>query len=361
MRQHSDGLTPEGAPWHALCMESTVRKTVLAVIVSALAVMPASAQTQQLPDGLYAEIKTERGTILCFLEYQKAPMTVANFVGLAEGTLKANGVAGHKFYDGLTFHRVEKGFVIQGGDPKGDGTGGPGYEFPNETRGDLKHDAPGVMAMANSGPDTNGSQFYITMSAAAWLDGGYSVFGHVVQGMDVVNAIAVGDHMQSVRILRIGSAAAAFVVTQKSFDAMVANATAAIAERGKTSRLAALAQIKKQWPSLTTTQSGLMYEVMKKGSGASPTSTSTVTLNYKGMLLDGTLFADTSAQGGSAQVVTLQKVSIKGWVEALLTMKRGEKRRLIVPPELAFGSRGYANLVPGGAWVVFEIELVDFK
>jgi cyclophilin family peptidyl-prolyl cis-trans isomerase len=337
-----------------------VYKTILAFFVTALAATPAFSQTAKLPDGLYAEIKTERGTIVCSLEYQKAPMTVANFVGLAEGTLKANGAVGHKFYDGLTFHRVEKGFVIQGGDPQGNGSGGPGYEFPNETSADLKHDAAGVMAMANSGPDTNGSQFYITMAAAAWLDGGYSVFGHVVQGMDAVNAIKVGDHMQTVRILRVGSAASGFVVTQKSFDAMVAKATAAIADRKKAARLAALVQIKKQWPSLTTTQSGLMYEVLRKGAGASPAATALATLNYKGTLLDGTLFADTTTSGG-AQPIAIDTISIKGWVETLLTMKKGEKRRLVMPPELAFGSRGIANLVPADAWVVFEIELVDFK
>jgi len=158
-----------------------------------------------LPNGLYAEIKTERGLIVCQLELEKAPMTVSNFVGLAEGTLQVNGKAGKKFYDGLTFHRVEPGFVIQGGDPNGDGSGGPGYAFPNETRGDLLHDAAGVLAMANAGPDTNGSQFYITMRAAPWLNGGYNVFGHVVQGMEVVKAVKPGDHMISVRIIRVGA------------------------------------------------------------------------------------------------------------------------------------------------------------
>jgi FKBP-type peptidyl-prolyl cis-trans isomerase len=166
--------------------------------------------------------------------------------------------------------------------------------------------------------------------------------------------------MQTVRINRVGAAAKAFVVTQKSFDDMVAKATAAVAEATRTARLSALAQIKKQWPGLTTTQSGLMYQVMKKGSGASPSATATVTLNYKGMLLDGTVFADTTKPGG-AQQVALNTIALKGWVEALLTMKKGETRRLVIPPELAFGSHGYPNLVPGDAWTVFEMELVDFK
>jgi peptidylprolyl isomerase len=339
-------------------LEVAVRRSVVVVVLSFLAALPAVAQSKALADGLYAEIKTERGTITCSLENEKSPMTVANFIGLAEGTLKANGVSGRKFYDGLTFHRVDKGFVIQGGDPKGDGSGGPGYEFPNEVRGDLKHDAPGVLAMANSGPNTNGSQFYITMEPAPWLDGGYNIFGHVVQGMDVVTAIKPGDHMISVRIVRVGSAAGAVVVTQQSFDAMVAGVRSAVEDKKKKDRLAALAIIKKQWPKLTTTKTGLMYEVMSKGSGASPAAGATVSVKYKGLLLDGRVFDSTESRGAP---VTFQvdKV-IKGWTEALLMMKRGEKRRLVIPPELGYGDRGYPGVIPANAFLVFEVELVDF-
>jgi cyclophilin family peptidyl-prolyl cis-trans isomerase len=341
-------------------MREAVAVLVAAVFFSLMPASEAIGQSQAFPDGLYAEIKTERGTIICALEFQKTPMTVANFVGLAEGTIAANGAAGRKFYDGLTFHRVEKGFVIQGGDPQGNGSGGPGYEIPNETLPELKHSGPGVLAMANSGPDTNGSQFYITMEAAPWLDGGYSVFGHVVQGMEVVTAIQPGDHMQTVRILRIGSTAGGFVVTQKGFDALVAKARAGVADRKKKGRQASLDLAKKQFPKLTTTKSGLMYEVLKKGSGASPSESATVSINYKGTLLaDGKTIADTSTAG--PQSLQLSRVGLKGWTEALLAMKRGEKRRLVLPPELAFGSQGYSNLVPPDAFVVFELELIDFQ
>ena len=321
--------------------------------------VPAVAQGKALADGLYAEIKTERGTIICQLEYQKSPMTVSNFVGLAEGTLKANGASGRKFYDGLTFHRVDTGFVIQGGDPDGNGSGGPGYAFPNEVRPDLKHDVPGVLAMANSGPDTNGSQFYITMEPAPWLDGGYNVFGHVAQGMDVVTAIKPGDHMISVRIVRVGAAAGAFVVTQQSFDALVAAAKSAVEDKKRKDRMAALEIIKKQWPKLITTKSGLMYEVMAKGSGAdSPAPGVEVSVKYKGMLLDGRVFDSTESRGTAVKF----KVDgvIKGWTEALLMMKRGEKRRLVIPPELGYGARGYPGVIPPNAFLVFEVELIDF-
>ncbi len=324
-----------------------------------LAALPAAAQGAQLADGLYAEIKTERGTIICSLEYQKVPMTVSNFVGLAEGTIKANGAAGRKYFDGLTFHRVDAGFVIQGGDPNGDGSGGPGYQFPNEVRPDLKHDGPGVLAMANAGPDTNGSQFYITMKAAPWLDGGYNIFGHVVQGMDVVKATKVGDHMISVRILRVGAAAGGFTVTQKSFDDLVAKSKAAAVERKKMERKDAISQIQKQWPKLTTTKSGLMYEVLTPGTGASPVATSNVVVKYTGSLLDGKVFDSTDAHGGQPATFQANRV-IPGWTEALVMMKRGEKVRLVIPPELGYGAQGYPGVIPPNSFLVFEVELVDF-
>ncbi|HET6486480.1 MAG TPA: peptidylprolyl isomerase [Spirochaetia bacterium] len=333
-------------------------RRILLPIVFGVTAQLAVAQTPQLADGLYAEFKTERGTFICSLEYQRAPMTVANFVGLAEGTIQANGVKGKKFYDGLTFHRVEPGFVIQGGDPNGDGSGGPGYEFPNETSPLLKHDAAGVLSMANAGPDTNGSQFFVTLAPAPHLDGSYNVFGRVVQGMDVVKAIQKGDHMVSVRILRIGGSAGGFVVTQKSFDDLVAKAKTASTQRHAKERADALSQIQRKWPKLITTRSGLMYEVLAKGSGGSPAATATVTVKYTGMLLDGTVFDSTDQHGGSASL-QVNRV-IPGWSEALQAMKRGEKRRLVIPPELAYGAQGYPGVIPGNAFLVFEVELVDF-
>jgi cyclophilin family peptidyl-prolyl cis-trans isomerase len=317
-----------------------------------IAIVPAFSQDPALPDGLYAEITTDKGTIICSLEYQKAPMTVSSFVGLAEGTIAANGVTGKKFFDGLTFHRVEPGFVIQGGDPNGDGTGGPGYEFPNETSPDLKHDRAGTLSMANAGPDTNGSQFFITLAPTPTLDGSYNVFGYVVKGMDVVNAIQKGDVMRSVRILRVGSAARAFTVTQAGFNALVAGAKAK-------ERSAALALIKKKWPHLITTKSGLMYEVLEKGNGdGSPSPDATVTVNYTGTLLDGRVFDSTQSRGSPA-VLRADRV-IKGWTEALVSMKRGERRMLVIPPELAYGARGYPGVIPPNAFLVFEVQLIDF-
>ena len=170
-------------------------------------------QTTQKPventnEGLYAIITTSKGVIKIKLEYEKAPMTVANFVGLAEGTVKNTAKPeGTPYYDGLVFHRVIADFMIQGGDPTGSGMGGPGYAFADEIHADLKHNKPGVLSMANSGPATNGSQFFITHKETAWLDGRHTVFGFVVEGQDVVDSIAQGDKMTTVRIERVGDAA----------------------------------------------------------------------------------------------------------------------------------------------------------
>jgi FKBP-type peptidyl-prolyl cis-trans isomerase len=314
-----------------------------------LAALPATAAT--LPDGLYAEFTTPKGVIVCRLEYRKAPMTVSNFVGLAEGTIAANGVTGRRYFDGLTFHRVEPGFVIQGGDPKGTGSGGPGYQFPNEISPDLKHDGPGVLAMANAGPNTNGSQFYITMQATPHLDGGYSVFGKVVQGQDVVAKIAKGDRMTSVKILRIGADAQSFTVTQASFEALVAAARAKL-------RATDLAAIAKKYPGLKATPSGLQYRIVKEGSGASPKDGASVTVHYTGWLLDGTKF-DSSKDGGSPATFRIGEV-IEGWNEALKSMKKGETRLLVIPPELGYGERGYPGVIPANAFLVFEVELISF-
>jgi len=328
------------------------RRRGLLVLFSLFAIageVPLSAQS--LADGLYADITTPRGKIVASLAWDKAPMTVSSFVGLAEGTITANGVKGKHFFDGLTFHRVEPGFVIQGGDPRGDGTGGPGYEFPNETSPELKHDRAGTLSMANAGPDTNGSQFFITLAPTPNLDGGYNVFGYVVQGMDVVNAIQKGDRITSIRILRVGAAAKAFLPTDESFAALVAGA-----KTGERKR--ALALIAQKWPHLTTTQSGLMYEILKKGSGGSPPAGARVSVNYTGMLLDGKVFDSTAARGQPA-VLQVDRV-IKGWTEALLAMKRGERRTLVIPPELAYGARGYPGVIPPNAFLVFDVELIDF-
>lgn len=184
---------------------------ILLALFSIIACASAVNPQEGLDDGLYAKIITDKGDMLLKLEYEKAPLTVANFVGLAEGkiynTAKDTDVP---FYDGLTFHRVIGDFMIQGGDPSGNGTGGPGYKFQDEIDPTLKHDRPGTLSMANAGPGTNGSQFFITHKATPHLDGRHTVFGYVVKGQEVVNAIHQGDKIKNIKIIRVGKNAEKF-------------------------------------------------------------------------------------------------------------------------------------------------------
>ena len=178
-------------------------------------------EKNMLADGIYAKFVTARGDIVCILEMEKTPLTVCNFVGLAEGTIKDGKVEGSGFYDGLTFHRVIPDFMIQGGCPDGTGRGGPGYRFPDEFHPKLKHSGPGILSMANAGPGTNGSQFFITHKATPWLDNRHTVFGHVVEGQDVVDAIRGGDSLKKIEIIRCGEAAKAFKADKATFQALL--------------------------------------------------------------------------------------------------------------------------------------------
>lgn len=196
-------------------------KKWLSLLCTITSVITFTAQAELAP-GVYAEIETSKGLIVCQLEYQKTPVTVGNFVGLAEGTLKHNRNQ-KNYYDGLIFHRVIADFMIQGGCPLGTGTGNPGYAFPDEFHPELRHDRPGILSMANAGPDTNGSQFFITHVETPHLDDRHTVFGHVVTGMDVVNRIQKGDRIKTIRIKRIGEQAEQFVVDQKSWSKQAAS------------------------------------------------------------------------------------------------------------------------------------------
>ena len=204
-------------------MKSLLIQTV-SVLTFASTIMPTPAAESKLADGVYAEFDTSKGKIVCQLEFEKTPMTVANFVGLAEGTkhYSKDGSAPKKqdkpFYDGIVFHRVIPNFMIQGGDPTGTGSGGPGYKFKDECKPELKHTGPGILSMANAGPGSNGSQFFITHVATAWLDGKHTIFGHVVEGQDVVNKIAGGDKINSLKIVRVGEKAKAFKGDQADFE-----------------------------------------------------------------------------------------------------------------------------------------------
>lgn len=309
-------------------------------------------------DGLYAIVSTRKGQIVLELEFEKVPMTVSNFVGLAEGTLNLKK-PGVPYYDGLKFHRVIENFMIQGGCPLGTGTGGPGYNFPDEFDSSLKHDRPGILSMANAGPGTNGSQFFITHVPTPWLDGKHAIFGHVIEGQDVVNSIRQGDKIDKVEILRVGEKANAFVVTKESFSELVRKASEVQLKRIEEEEKKISEDIDKRWPGAVKTPSGLRYVIIKEGQGkASPKMGQTVTAHYNGTLMNGKMFDSSIVRNEPIRFKVGQM--IEGWNEALLTMHKGEKRQLIIPPELGYGVQGYPGVIPPNSYLIFDIELLDF-
>jgi cyclophilin family peptidyl-prolyl cis-trans isomerase len=309
-------------------------------------------------DGLYADIETSKGTIVVELFYQKTPMTVCNFVGLAEGIFDVT--KGKPFYDGLTFHRVIENFMIQGGDPSGNGTGGPGYRFPDEFDPSLKHDSPGILSMANAGPGTNGSQFFITHVATPWLDGKHTVFGKVIKGQEIVNKTQVGDKIVSVRIIRNGENAKPFQATQFAFNSYIAGSSDREKAALEASRKETMDNIAKKWPTATKTDSGVYFVVTKNGSGEKVKTGQSLTMKYKGYLLNGSVFDDSDMhkplvfQVGRGQL-------IPGFDSQALEMTLHEKRTIVIPPELAYGANGVNGVIPGNSYIAFDLELLEIK
>lgn len=305
-------------------------------------------------DGLFAQISTSKGDIIVELFYKKAPLTVTNFVGLAEGTLDA--AKGKKFYDGLKFHRVIKDFMIQGGDPEGTGRGGPGYRFADEPVKELVFDKPGKLAMANAGPGTNGSQFFITHVPTDWLNYKHTIFGEVVSGQEVVNAVQQDDKIVSVKIIRQGDEAQKFTATQADFNRLIPIAEQAKAKFDEEKIAVVIEGCKK-------TENGIYYKILKEGSGNPIGRGKDVTVEYKGYSVDGNIF-DASRkfhpQGHEPlQFKTGAGQMIAGFDQMVSEMKVGETRKIVIPPELAYGARGIPEVgISGGEYICFDVTLV---
>ncbi|MCL7765213.1 peptidylprolyl isomerase [Polaribacter sp. Z014] len=308
-------------------------------------------------NGIYAEFTTSKGVIKVKLEHEKAPGTVGNFIALTEGNLE-NSVKkqGTPYYDGLKFHRVIPDFMIQGGCPQGTGTGNPGYKFDDEFHPDLKHDAPGKLAMANSGPATNGSQFYITHVPTPWLDGKHTVFGSVIEGQDIVDTIAQGDVLTSVKIIKVGAEAEAF------------NAVEAFRTFEGSREKREAAEIAKQKALLDTvaagydeTASGLRYQILQKGTGKKATKGAGVSVHYKGQLLDGTVFDSSYKRKEPIDFNVGVGQVISGWDEGIQLLQVGDKARFVIPSNLAYGSAGAGGVIPPDATLIFDVELMDVK
>ncbi len=325
-----------------------------AVSLAALLVPACASPGRDLPAGLYAEIVTNRGEILIRLHPERAPLTVMNFVGLAEGTIDNDHAPGRPFYDGLTFHRVEPGFVIQGGDPRGNGSGGPGYQFPTETHAELRHDRPGVVAMANSGPDTNGSQFYITKAPTPHLDGGYNVFGEVIEGMDVVTSIVAGDRMREVRIIRSGETATGYTASTEEFLQLVAQVEEEREAARRLAREASLRDLRDRYPTLQEDASGLLLARIRDGAGELPGQGQEIDVHIVWSLPDGTQLDSTRDRDTPHRFIYLRDRLIPGLEMAIGTMKVGERTVALVPPDL--WSAGRPPMIPADSYVVFDIE-----
>jgi len=304
---------------------------------------------------LKAKMETSKGDILLELEFEKTPMTVANFVGLAEGKIQNDAKPlGTPYYDGIIFHRVIPDFMIQTGDPEGTGRGGPGYNFPDEIDPSLTHSGPGILSMANAGAGTNGSQFFITHKETPWLDGKHTVFGRVVEGQSVVNAIEQNDIILAVSIIREGDAAKAFDAA-KIFESEQAKQKEIAVAKAKEME----EKIAKMSEGATTTSSGLKYIIQEQGDGNKPHTGDRVSVHYSGYLTDGTKFDSSYDRNKPFEFPLGQGRVIKGWDEGVALLNIGTKAKFFIPANLAYGSRGAGGVIPPNATLIFEVELLD--
>ncbi|GAA0873024.1 peptidylprolyl isomerase [Gangjinia marincola] len=370
----------------------------ISIIIAAIVVTVFSACKEVYPDlsdGLYAEIETNKGTFVGELFYKATPLTVANFVSLAEGsnTFVDSTYLGKNFYDGISFHRVIKDFMIQGGDPMGTGSGGPGYKFEDEIVDSLQHDGKGYFSMANSGPATNGSQFFVTLKETPWLNGKHTVFGKVVKGQEVVDSIGAvetvkpGDKpvnpvtINTVTIIRKGKEAKDFDAP-KIFENIMEEAEVAKAEAEKKAqqaieetkvRLADLKEKAEEMPS------GLKIYRIKDVDGEQPKSTDKVSLDYAGYFEDGKIFdtnmIEVAKNYGKENIIrpsldaykpiqttySADAPMIPGFKEAMLNMQVGDRWVVFIPTELAWGERGSRGTIPPNADVVFDMEIVGIN
>ena len=310
-----------------------------------------------MENGIYAKFNTAKGSILVKLTHDLTPGTVGNFVALAEGNMenkiKPQGV---KFYDGLKFHRVIPDFMIQGGCPLGTGTGDPGYKFDDEFHQDLRHDAPGVLSMANSGPGSNGSQFFITHVATPWLDNKHTVFGNVVEGQDVVDAVAQGDVLESVEIIRVGDEA-------KNWNAIEAfvGLKGARLKREAVLKAESEAKMEKLAAGFEKTESGLRYQFIQRGEGIQAQAGKTVSVHYEGSLENGKVFDSSYPRKKPIEFKLGIGQVIEGWDEGIALLKVGDKARFVIPSDLGYGPRGAGGVIPPNATLIFDVELMDVK
>ncbi|AGC78405.1 peptidylprolyl isomerase [Nonlabens dokdonensis] len=371
-----------------------MRKIHGLLAILALVLMASSCEDKypDVADGIYAEIETNKGTMFAELYYEAAPVTSANFVALAEGKhpLVNDTLKGKPFYDGLIFHRVMKDFMIQGGDMTGTGSGDVGYKYDQEVNDTLKHDAKGVLSTANSGPDTNGSQFFIMHKESPDLDMRYNVFGKVIKGLEVIDSIALTPVnqtrpvdsmiMKKISIIRKGKEARKWDAVQTFLDGQEASK---LKKEEKARKLAEVTEQKAKElaeyksKAIKLPNSDVMVYVKKKGEGGTPENNAQVLLDYSGYFESGKLF-DSSILEVAEQFdnVNMQKVKmnaykplplqyspsvgmVQGFKDAMLSMDYGDEIVAFIPSGLAYGERGAGGVIPPNTDLVFEMKLND--
>jgi cyclophilin family peptidyl-prolyl cis-trans isomerase len=362
----------------------TIALLLTAVLIAGVS-FAGKPKKPKLEPGIYAEITTNKGVILVQLEYQKVPMTVANFVGLAEGNFTVMDTIKYStpFYNGLKFHRVIKDFMIQGGDPDGNGSGGPKHKFYDEINPDLKHSGPGILSMANSGPATNGSQFFITHKETPWLDGKHTIFGHVISGMEIVNAIEQGDEMKAVKIIRSGKDAKKWDATKvfkENFTKIKLieeeNNKKILAEQAEreilVQKIAGMTdeeyktymfnEVKAKFPTAKQSPSGLVYVIENEGVGAKPVQGNKLSVHYRGTFrADGKQFDASYDRGQPMSFSFIDQKMIPGFEEGIAMIGKGGKAKLFIPYFQAYGKNGRPGAIPPYSDLVFDIEIVDLQ
>ena len=354
-------------------------KKIFLRLIALTVIISCKTQHPDLESGLYADLQTSKGSILLKLAYDKAPITVANFVSLSEGknSKVSEEFRSKKYYNGIRFHRVIADFMIQGGDPTGSGSGGPGYRFDDEFS-DLTHKGPGILSMANAGPGTNGSQFFITHKATPWLDGKHSVFGEVIKGQEVVDSIEQNDLIKDVIIIRKGKEARQFNASEIFTSYFEQRETIAKENEVKLNAIKQqnILKFEVQKSKSTKTASGLQYQITSKGKGTPVKSTNNATVHYAVYFTDGTLLETSKLEVAEANnAVNMQRKNanqynpiparvgpedamIEGFKEGLRLLRMGDQAILFLPYDIAYGEKGVQGIPPQSD-LIFEVEIVS--
>ena len=319
---------------------------------------------ESLPNGVYAKMETSKGEMIIQFFDKEAPVTVANFVGLAQGTIENTAEPkGTPYYDGIIFHRVIKDFMIQGGDPTGTGMGDPGYKFDDE-KNDLKHEGKGFLSMANSGPNTNGSQFFITEVATPWLDGRHTIFGKVIQGLETIDAIANVEKgsqdkpKEDIVINKVTIFTKGEEYQNYNAEKIFNEGKNKIKENNQALEAKKFEQIKE---GMLQTPSGLYYKITKQGEGKQAEKGNIVAVHYSGRLVNGQEFDNSFRRGQPIEFPVGVGQVIRGWDEGILLLKEGDTATFLIPPDLGYGARGAGGVIPPNAWLIFDVELVKVK